>query len=106
MAQVGAAERTADITVALRIKWPRILKILTTLDVYPAEGGEEHTVACITGGHDAVEHVVAGVNTLYQVLRRTDPHDVARLLLRKVRCAEAHYVQHPLLFLPNRYPAK
>ena len=39
-------------------------------------------VARIAGRHHAVEHVDAGLNRMHQILRRTDTHQVTRLVRR------------------------
>ena len=66
---------------------------------------EKIAVPRVPGGHHAVEEVHAAMHTLKNVLRRTDAHQVPRLVLRHVRLHRLDDPVHFFRFLPDRKPA-
>ena len=57
---------------------------------------EQMTVARVPGRHDAVEEVDAASNTLDDVARCADAHQIARLVLRRVRQDDIKNMVHDL----------
>ena len=58
--------------------------------------GEQHRIATIAGGHDAVEHVDATLNGLQDVLWCTDAHQVARTVLGQDVVDHLNHLVHHL----------
>src|SRR5262245_6435140 len=52
-------------------------------DIDESIGGEKHSISRISGGHHAIEHDDPPIDGLDHVFWKTDPHQVARFLLRK-----------------------
>src|SRR6185369_11063953 len=104
--QIGPAEGATHITAALRINRRIVVQIFPALDVQPPSRSKQHPVPCVSGRHDTVEHIVAGIDPLDQILGSTDPHDISRLVGRKERRRETHHLQHPVLLLTDRDPSK
>ena len=87
------------------VEFGEILRPLGVAHVHDALPGEEHTVAAVARGHDAVEHVHAARDAFQDVRRRTDAHQVARAVVRQQRADELQHLVHLLRRLPHRQAA-
>lgn len=62
---------------------------------------EEHSVAAVTGGHYAVEHVDAAVDCLQDIPWSSYAHKIARFVLRKEGAGNLQHLIHFLRGLPH-----
>ena len=81
MAQIGAGEVATAVALAGLIDWPRIARELGPLDAELSLEGKESASTGVSGGKDAIEEVVAAPNGKDQILRFSDPHEIAGPLL-------------------------
>ena len=103
--QVGAAEVFAGVARATLIERAMIVTHLRVLQLDVAEAGEEPTVTRVTRGHHTVEHVDAALHGVHQIFRRTDTHQVVRLVRRQARPDKVEDAMHVLFRFTNREAA-
>ena len=84
MMNVGTGKMTTGVTLAGFIQWFAVVLISGVADSDIAKACEKPSVAGIPGWHDAVEHVDALGDAFNQILRRTDTHQVAGLVVREI----------------------
>ena len=96
VAQIRAAEPAAGRTLTAFLDRAVVGLILRIHDVENAAVREQMTVARVPGRHDAVEEVDAARNALDDVARRADAHQIARLVLRRVRQDDIKNMVHDL----------
>ena len=85
VAQIGAAEAAAGRALTALLDRAVVGLVLGIHKVQDAAVREQMTVACVPGRHDTVEEVDAARNTLDDVARCADAHQITRLVLRRVR---------------------
>src|SRR5271170_339873 len=85
MPQIAAAEVSAGITGASRLEGTCVLLMSRIANIDDAGAGEKMGVACVAGGHDAIEHIDAAAHRLDDVLRSSDAHEIARFARGHVR---------------------
>ncbi|MDT4845161.1 hypothetical protein FQZ97_791400 [compost metagenome] len=118
MVQVGAAEAVAPASVPAHASLARtgvagagavqrlvVCLVARVADFQVTEAGEQRAVARVARGHDAVEHVHAVGHALHQVFRRTDAHQVARLVRRQAVRRVRHDLQHLFFGLAHAHAA-
>lgn len=103
--QVGAAEETAGITVALGVKGGGIVPELRVFNVDLAKSRKKLAIACVPGWHDTVEHIDPAIDSLEQVLRGSDSHEIARAIGRQAFGASLDHLVHERDRLADREPA-
>ncbi len=75
--QVGPGVVAAGITMAIRVCCRSAVAVFGIADANHARAGKQLAIARVAGGHDAIEHIHPAPHRLHQVLRGTDPHQVA-----------------------------
>lgn len=89
MTQVGAAEVTAAVAIAVRIHGLVVFfGVAGGLVTQNAFAGEQHAVSCVSGGHDAVAHVYTAADQFQQIPGGAHTHHIAGVVLGKVVGAE------------------
>ena len=83
MMQVSTAVKRIDIRMRVRIDRRKIVSPFAVAHVHRTESSEELTVTPVACRHDTVEHIHAPFDGFEQVHRRTDSHQVARLVFRQ-----------------------
>src|SRR6186713_2505472 len=104
--EVGAAVMRASVAVAARIDRSGIVDILGVADIDPALAGEQLTVPRIPRRHHTVEHVDASGHALDQVLRRSGPHQIPRLIRWQTAGCQLDRGIHLLDRLTHAQPAE
>src|SRR5260370_23091335 len=84
MAQVSPRITLADATVAGWIERALVLRIPGLLDRKFAFGGEQQSMAGGAGGKHAIHHVDARLSVTGDLFRSANPHQIARLVWRKM----------------------
>src|SRR3954468_21590362 len=105
MADVGAAESPAGGAIALGIERTRVRAILGALDVEPTVAGEHRPVPSHPRRRDAVEQVDSAANSLDQIFREADSHQIAGMDTRQRTVDDLEHLVHGALFLADREPA-
>ena len=105
MAEIGAAVFAADRAAALRIDRALVARVLLIFDVDDAFPGIEMPMPAVAGRHHAVEEIHAAVHRLDDVPRRSDAHEIARLILRHIFLNRRNGIVHFRGGLPYRESA-
>src|SRR5688500_12050855 len=84
VADVGPRKARTRRAVTALVEWARVRPELRATDVELPIGGERSPLAAVPRGRHAVEEVHAARDSLDEVLRKADPHEVARPVLRKL----------------------
>ena len=66
---------------------------------------EGHAVAAVAGRHHAIEHVDAAPDRFQEIVRRADPHQIARAVRRQRRRRLFDDLKHDILRLADRQAA-
>ena len=96
MADVRTAVVLAGFAAAALVDRTVVVGVFLVHHVHFAVPREEIAVTCISRRHYAVEEINAAVYGFENVLRRTDTHEVARLVLRHIRLDCLDYAVHLL----------
>ena len=80
MSDIGTGEIAAGRAAAFRIDRTGIRLIIGIFQMADAFPGKDGAMSCITGGHDAVEHIDASCDGLDDIGRGTHAHEVAGLM--------------------------
>ena len=85
VADIGAGEVAAGITVAAFLQRTKVMRILRVADDQSSLIGEAGSVAGDARRQHAVEHIHAAVYALDQTIRTADAHQIAGLVRRAYR---------------------
>ena len=80
---IGAGIVVVHKTGAAGVQFGEVILPLLVAQVHHAILRKDHTIATITGWHDAVEHIHAAFDTLQDIPWCTYTHEVARFVLRQ-----------------------
>ena len=105
MAQIGPRKRATRVAPARWIERPGVVGMAGVLDVQKALARENPPVPCVTGRHDAVEHVHTGRHGFEQVEGGPDAHQVLRPLGRQQRRRVRDHLVHTVGRLADAQPA-
>ena len=105
VAQVRTREIPARRAVALLVDRLLVELVLLVFEVDRAAPREELAVACVARRHHTVKKVHAARHALDDVRRRTDAHEIARLILRHIGLDRVDDVVHCLRRLADREAA-
>ena len=101
MTNVGAAIIAAGRATAIAVKGTGILRVLLIAQIDLTVPGKEVTVTGIAAGHNAIEEIHAAVDSFNNITGRSDPHQIAWLLLRHMRLDYVDDVVHNLGLLTD-----
>ena len=102
MVQVSAGVAAARCASAGGIERTGVVLVLGVADLDVAVTGKEPTVAGITRGHHAVKHVDAARNAFNQILGRSHPHQITRLVFGHLVHDSIHDGKHLFFRFTNR----
>ena len=105
MAHIGAGEPPAGRALASLFNRAVIGLVFGVVDVQDSVPSEQMPMARIARRHDAVEEIHAARHALNDVGRRANAHQIARLILRRIRQHLVEDVVHHLGALSNRQSA-
>ena len=95
----------AGIAVAFSVNGTEVVRVLRVLDDDAPLARQHRAVAGDSSRQHAVEHIHAAQHALQQAVRRTDAHQVARLVDRHVRRDFIQHLIHHGLGLADRQSA-
>ena len=105
MVQIGAGEMAAGIAAACLVEWREIVPVTRIAQFDDAAPGEQPAIAGITRGQHAIEEINAGGNGVDDILRRSDPHQVAWPVGGQLRRGVPENAQHVGFGFTHRQPA-
>ena len=93
--QVGLGVQSVDVA-SVGVNGREVGFPLLVAQVHRAVVGEQHGVAAVASGHDAVEHVDAALYAFEYVLRCAHAHEVARTVLGQYLVDHLYHLVHHL----------
>ena len=94
MLQISAGIVFTSGAFAFSIKRFGVLPESTLLDADFSMRSEQHSIACISGGHYAVKHIYSCFNSFQQICRISNTHKVTGFFSRHFWCDMMGYIIH------------
>src|SRR5688500_14960933 len=101
MPYICTAVVATGVTVAMRVNRAGILGVTGVLYLNRSVVRKKPTIASVARRQHTIEHIDAAIYRVYQVLRRTDAHQIARLVSRHSWCDVVENTQHIFFRLAN-----
>ncbi|STQ13800.1 Uncharacterised protein [Enterobacter cloacae] len=101
MMQIRARIIATGVAIALGIERTGVTLMLRVTDFHHAIGNKQMTVTCVTGWHDAVEHIDAAAHTFNQIFWLTHTHQVTGFIRRDLRADMFQNTVHVFLRLTH-----
>src|SRR5512139_3973834 len=102
MMDIGARPTAAGGAGTVGIDWPRIVPMARIAEIDHASSRIASGRPSTSGWQDAVEHVDASHDGLYQIIWRSHAHQIAWTIRRKKRQGKVENLEHDLLRLADR----